>query len=139
MTTKLVLNEKNGTFLAAEPCSMKFKYPYLILLLFAISLNLCNKETQAQKIFSCDSKYEADIKVFVVDSKYDSDLVVFKLESKYEAKGNSGLWYFVDSKYEADKKIFFTDSKYDADLLIWFTASKYDTGWRNKERMHLLY
>ena len=80
----------------------------------------------AQKIYSCESKYEADIKVFVVDSKYDADLLVFKGESKYQAEGNKGLW-------------FFTESKYDADLLIYFVESKYDAQWRKRNKMYLIF
>ena len=72
---------------------------------------------KAQKIYSCDSPYDADVKIYVVDSKYDADLLVYKEESKYNADGNDGHWYFVESRYDADKKVYFTDSKYDADLL----------------------
>ena len=107
---------------------------YLLIIQFAFPIN-----TSAQKIYSCDSKYEADFKVFVADSKYEADLCVYKVDSKYEAEDNKGLWFFVKSKYEADKKIYFTDSKYDADLLIYFVDSKYEAEWRERQQMHLLF
>jgi len=109
-----------------------------ILFLLAIVL-LSNYQGHAQKVFSCDSKYDADVKIYVVDSKYDADLCVYKVDSKYDADDNKGLWYFVDSKYDADKKIYFVDSKYDADLKIYFVDSKYDAKWMKNEKKHLMY
>ncbi len=111
-----------------------FKY-----FLIALGMSILSGPVFAQKIFSCESKYEADFKVFVVDSKYEADLCVYKVQSKYEAEDNKGLWYFVESKYEADKKIYFTDSKYDADLLIYVVDSKYEAEWRERQKMHLLF
>ena len=112
---------------------------YLQLILFVISFFVISATVKAQKIYSCDSRYDADVLIHVVDSRYDADLLVYKEESKYNATGNEGLWHFVESKYDADKKVYFTDSKYDADLLIYFVDSRYDAGWRNKERIYLLY
>ena len=112
---------------------------YLKLILFITGVLFITPSIKAQKIYSCDSKYDADVKIFVADSKYNADLLVYKEESKYNATGNEGLWHFVESRYDADKKVFFTDSKYDADLLIYFVESKYNAGWRNKERIYLLY
>ncbi|MCB2208609.1 MAG: hypothetical protein KQH67_09980 [Bacteroidetes bacterium] len=111
-----------------------FKYALTIFCFFTLVL-----QTNAQKIYSCDSRYDADVLIHVVDSRYDADLLVYKEESKYNATGNEGLWHFVESRYDADKKVYFTDSKYDADLLIYFVDSRYDAGWRNKERIYLLY
>jgi hypothetical protein len=93
----------------------------------------------SQKIFSCESKYDAKIKVFVVDSKYDADLLVYKVDSKYDVTQNEGLWFFTDSKYDADKLIYFVDSKYDADLLVYFVDSKYDAKWEKMSKKYLLY
>ncbi len=90
----------------------------------------------SQKIFTVDSRYDADVKVFVTDSRYDADLLVFKVDSRYDATGNKGLWHFVSSRYDADKKIFFVTSRYDADVLIFFVNSRYDAEWRNKSKMH---
>jgi hypothetical protein len=110
-----------------------------IILLFGIFVSmLVSSNTFAQLVYTCDSKYDADVKVFVADSKYDADLVVYKCDSKYDAEDNKGLWFFCDSKYDAKKKIFFVDSKYDADLIIFFCDSKYDAGWKTEKR-HLMY
>ena len=105
------------------------------LLFFATSFTTVN----AQKVFSCNNRYDADIKVFVVSNRYDADLLVYKVSNMYDADGNKGLWYFCQNKYDARKKIWFAENKYDADLLIFFVENKYDAGWREKEKMHLLY
>ena len=114
--------------------SIRFILSLLISGLFFISSSL-----KAQKVYSCDNKYDADVIIFVVDSRYDADLLVYKVASRYDTGSNEGLWHFVESKYDADKKVYFTGSKYDADLLIYFVDSRYDAGWRNKERIYLLY
>jgi hypothetical protein len=77
--------------------------------------------------------------VFVVENKYDADLLVYKVKNAYDAEGNKGLWYFCENKYDAKKSIWFAENKYDADLLICFVENKYDAGWREKEKMHLIY
>lgn len=98
-----------------------------IFIMFLLFAGL-TRFTYSQKIYSCDSKYDADIKVYVVDSKYDADLLVYRVDSKYDVN-HDGLWYFVDSKYDADKIVYFVDSKYDADLLsILLTASTMQNG-----------
>ena len=110
-----------------------------IVILISILIAISPINLPGQKIYSCESKYDADVKIFVVESKYDADLLVYKEESKYNADGNKGLWFFTESKYEADKKIYFTESKYDADLLIYFVESKYDAQWRERSKMYLMY
>lgn len=112
---------------------------FLIPLILFSACILFSGEIFSQKVYSCDSKYDADVKVFVADSKYDADLVVYKVSSQYDVDGNKGLWFFTDSKYDANKKIFFVDSKYDADLIIYFSDSKYDAEWRNSSKMQLMY
>ena len=109
--------------------------------IFLLSILIAGLSIHAdgQKIFSVDSKYDADIKVFVANSKYDADLIVFKCSSKYDAKENKGLWFFVGSKYDADKKVFFVDSKYDADLIIFFSDSKYDAEWKKSSKKQIMY
>jgi hypothetical protein len=83
---------------------MKFngkKYLTLIITcLVAITIN-------AQKVFSVDSQWQADVKVYVVDSEWQADLSVFKVSSQWQADGNEGKWYFTDSQWQADKKIYF--------------------------------
>ncbi|PLW93971.1 MAG: hypothetical protein C0592_04460 [Marinilabiliales bacterium] len=87
-------------------------------------------------VFTMTSKAQI---VYSCDSKYDADLIVYKCDSKYDADGNKGLWYFADSKYDAKKLVYFVDSKYDADLIIYFSDSKYDAEWRNSSKQHLMY
>lgn len=111
---------------------------FTFLLIFSAVFFLKQNVT-AQKVFSCDSKYDAQVKVYVADSKYDADLCVNKCSSQYDATGNEGLWFFVNSKYDADKLIYFVDSKYDADLIIYFVDSKYDAGWRTNSKKQLMY
>lgn len=115
--------------------SINLNFMFMKKILFGIFiLFFYQAQLQAQTVFSCDSKYDADVKVYVASSKYDADLVVYKCSSKYDATDNKGLWFFVTSKYDAKKKIFFVDSKYDADIIIYFTDSKYDAGWRNNSK-----
>lgn len=63
----------------------------------------------AQKIFSVDHEYQADVKVFVVDAEYKADLIVYKTDKDYKAKANEnkGIWYFCSRQYQADKKVYF--------------------------------
>lgn len=60
---------------------------------------------KAQKVFSCNNRYDAPIKVFVVENRYDADLLVYKVSNAYDADGNKGLWYFCANKYDAKKTI----------------------------------
>jgi len=115
------------------------KISTLIVISAVFSLLLFSSSGYAQKIYSADSQYDADVLVYVTDSKYEADLLVYKVSSQYEADGNDGLWFFTESKYEADKKIYFTGSKYAADLIIYFTDSKYEAGWKNRQKIYLLY
>lgn len=95
----------------------------------------------AQKMYSTDSRYQADVVVYVVDAEYKADLIVYKTDKQYRAKGNEnkGIWYFTDHSYNADKKIYFTDHEYQADLKVYFTNSEYRAGWRNAKKKPLLY
>ncbi len=115
------------------------KYFYPSVFVIFVFILFLSQPARAQKVYSTDSRYDADVIVYVTDSKYDADLLVYKVSSKYEADGNEGLWFFVESKYDADKKVYFTTSKYDADLVIYFVDSRYEAGWRNRERIYLLY
>ncbi|HOV12262.1 MAG TPA: DUF6150 family protein, partial [Bacteroidales bacterium] len=75
----------------------------MFFLLVFTALIFSFQQLSAQKVYSCDSKYDADVKVYVADSKYDADLVVYKCSSQYDAGDNDGVWFFVDSKYDAKK------------------------------------
>jgi len=61
-----------------------FIFLSLIFLIKALS-----NEAFAQKIYSCDSKYDAKKKIYFVDSKYDADLLIFFVDNKYDAKWNN--------------------------------------------------
>ncbi|MYM13168.1 DUF6150 family protein [Muribaculum intestinale] len=60
----------------------------------------------AQKVYSTDRQYQADVKVFVVDHEYQADLIVYKTDKDYRAKKseNKGIWFFTTKEYQADKK-----------------------------------
>jgi len=126
-------------FVIFEPLKKLIMKKLFAFFLVLTSVFYLDQKVSAQKVYSCDSKYDADVKVYVADSKYDADLCVYKCTSKYDAEGNEGLWFFEDSKYDAKKKIYFVDSKYDADLIIYFVDSKYDAGWRNNSKKQLMY
>jgi hypothetical protein len=53
--------------------------------------------SQAQKIFSVDAEYKANVKVYVVDAEYKADLLVYKENAEYKAGSNDGKWFFVDA------------------------------------------
>lgn len=57
----------------------------------------------AQKVYSTDHGYQADVKVFVVDNEYRADLIVFRTDKSYRAKAdeNKGIWFFTDKEYRA--------------------------------------
>ena len=47
----------------------------LLFILFTLSTN-------AQKIFSVSSQFDADVKVYVTDSQFDADLLVYRVDSQ---------------------------------------------------------
>ena len=53
-----------------------------IFILFIFTL-LTAGYTKGQTVYSCNYKYDADVKVYVTDYKYDADLVVYKCSYKY--------------------------------------------------------
>lgn len=60
-------------------------------------------KAHAQKVFSVDRQYQADLKVFVVDHEYQADLIVYKTDKDYKAKRNEnkGIWFFTSREYQA--------------------------------------
>lgn len=94
---------------------------------------------QAQIVYSCNHKSEAEIKVYVSRYKSEADLVVYRCRYRGEAEGNRGLWYFASYKSEAKKRVYITDYKSEADLIVCFTEYRSDAGWRNRSKMHLMY
>ena len=64
--------------------------------LFIFSLLIGSTLASAQKMYSCNQAYEADLKVFVVNQKYEADLCVYRAAQKYEAVENKGFWFFTE-------------------------------------------
>ena len=108
-----------------------------IVLLFALCV--FGLSASAQKIYSVDAEYKAQVKVYVVDAEYKADLLVYKEDAEYKAGKNDGSWYFVDAEYKANKKIYFEDAEYKADLKIYFVDAEYKAGWKNASKKQLLY
>lgn len=110
---------------------------FLIVVLAILSVSISN----AQKIYSVDYAYQADVKVFVVDKEYKADLVVYRTDKDYKAKAseNKGIWNFCSHAYQADKKIYFVDKEYQSDLKIYFTDKEYKAGWKKAEKKPLMY
>ena len=105
------------------------------LLILALSL-LGGMAANAQTVYSCKYKSDADVKVYVTENKSDADLVVYKCSYKSDVQGNKGLWFFVDYKSDAKKKIYFVDYKSEADIVIYFTTYKSDAGWKNRSKLY---
>lgn len=64
----------------------------IITFIVAIFFTLLN--VQAQKVYTVDAAYKADIKVFVVSSAYQADLKIYFVSSAYQAG-----WKKVSKKY----------------------------------------
>ena len=64
----------------------------IIIFIVAFFFNLLN--AQAQKVYTVDATYKADIKVFVVSSAYQADLKIYFVSSAYQAG-----WKKVSKKY----------------------------------------
>ncbi len=113
-----------------------FKYITLVLLFSAI---LITHKVTAQKIYSVDAAYKADIKVYVADAAYKADLLVYKEDAAYKATDNKGRWFFTDAAYKADKKVYFVDASYKADLIIFFVDAEYKAKWQKLDKIYYLY
>lgn len=76
------------------------KLPLIAVLMFVNSL-INSINMSAQKIYSVDHEYQADVKVFVVDAEYKADLVVYRTDKEYRAKKeeNKGIWFITDRAY----------------------------------------
>lgn len=131
----VALRHKTTYYINSDTRPMKTT---LITSLLAAS---CIFAASAQKVYSTDSQYRADVKVFVVDHEYQADLVVYRTDKEYRAKKNEnkGVWYFTTKEYQADKKIYFTDREYQADLKVYFTDSEYRAGWKKNDKKYLMY
>lgn len=112
-----------------------------LILIFVAILCLFTIVSLAQKVYSVDHDYQADVKVFVVDKDYRADLIVYKTDKSHRAKANEnkGIWYFCSTPSQADKKVFFVDKEYRADLKVFFTDKEYRAGWKKNDKKHLMY
>ena len=124
---KFIINDEQ------DHTPMKRLYALLLIALMATT------SLYAQKVYSTDHEYQAEVKVYVVDHEYQADLLVYQEDHEYQASGNEGKWYFVDHEYQADVKIYFVDHEYQADLKICFVSHEYRAGWRNNSKKHLMY
>jgi hypothetical protein len=66
-------------------------------------------------------------------------LKVFKVKYENQVGENDGKWFFTQYENQAEKTIFFVDYENQADLKIFFVEYENQAGWRNKEKMHLMY
>jgi hypothetical protein len=49
------------------------------------SITLVFNIANAQKIYSVDAEYKADVKVYVVDAEYKADLKIYFVDAEYKA------------------------------------------------------
>ncbi len=108
------------------------------ILFIALIIGFSNSN-YAQKVYSVNASYKADIKVYVVDAEYKADLLVYKENADYKADGNEGHWFFTDADYKAKKKIYFVDADYKADLKIYFVDAEYKAKWKDSSKKQLMY
>ena len=108
------------------------KYLAIILLFIPVLL-------KAQKVFSVNYESQADVKLFVTQYESQADLLVFVEEYESRANGNEGRWFFESYESRADKKVFFVEYESQADLKIFFVQYESRAGWRNREKMHLMF
>ena len=50
-----------------------------------------------------------------------------------------GKWFFTKYENQAKKKIYFVDYENQAELKVFFVEYENQAGWRNKEKMHLMF
>lgn len=112
-----------------------------IIVTMAVLSYLASNRSLAQKIYTVDHDYQADVKAFVVDKDYRADLIVYKTDKSHRAKANEnkGIWYFCSTPSQADKKVFFVDKEYRADLKVFFTDKEYRAGWKKNDKKFLMY
>jgi hypothetical protein len=109
------------------------------LLVICAFLSLVGTELNAQTVYSVKYEAQADVKVYVVEYESQADLLVYKEDYSSRAKGNEGNWFFVDYQSQANKSIYFVKYESQADLKIYFVKYESKAGWRNKEKIHLMY
>ena len=116
-----------------------YKAPTMNKLLLLSLFCLMSLKMSAQSVYSAKYESQADVTVFVVGYESQADLLVFKEKYESRAKGNSGHWHFVDYESRADKTLYFVKYASQADLKVYFVEYESRAGWRNKDKVHLLY
>jgi len=66
-------------------------------------------------------------------------LLVYKIKKESQAQNNKGIWVFTEYTSQAKKKIYFVEYESQAELKIYFVEYESQAGWRNKEKIHLLF
>jgi hypothetical protein len=127
---KLSLASDNG-----KSINSIHKMKVFILISFLLLTSFC----YSQKVFSVKYSNQADVKVFVVKYENQADLKVYKVKYQNETGKNDGNWFFVKYQNLADKKIYFVEYENQADLKIFFVSYKNQAGWKNKDKIHLMY
>ena len=116
-----------------------YKVPTMKKLLLLSLFCFMSLKMIAQSVYSVKYESQADVTVFVVGYESQADLLVFKEKYESRAKGNSGHWHFVDYESRADKTLYFVKYASQADLKVYFVEYESRAGWRNKDKVHLLY
>lgn len=93
----------------------------------------------AQKVYSVKYENQADLKVFVVKYENQADLNVYKVKYENQAGDNNGKWFFTDYGNQAKFTIYFVEYENQADLKIYFVEYENQAGWRERDKMQLLY
>ena len=55
------------------------------LLFCAVAALIATVSAYAQKVYSTNYEYQADVKVYVVDYEYQADLKIFFVKNEYQA------------------------------------------------------
>lgn len=117
---------------------MNKSFHIICFLVVSVFLTI-STNVNAQKVFSTEHEYQAQVKVYVAKHDYQADLLVYIEDHDYRADGNDGKWYFVDHEYQSDINIYFVDHEYQADITVCFVDHEYQAGWRNNDKKHLFY
>jgi hypothetical protein len=115
------------------------KLHLFLILIFVVLLFSGLSPLSAQTLFSVQYQNQAEVKVYVVKYESQADLKVYKVPYRSQAKGNEGLWFFEEHVNQAHKKIFFVKYENQADLKIFFVKYRNQAGWRNRNKIHLMY
>ncbi len=98
--------------------------------LFAFALLLAGAAVQAQVIYECDDKANADAIVYVSDDRGKADVVVYVTEWRQDAEPESGIWYRTLWREDADMAVWYTPYRNEATLVIAYTPYQAEAEWR---------